>query len=161
MKEKSLVEAALFMSSEPLTIEKLTKITGLRKKKVEEILECVKNELDVNSRGYELAITGGSYQFRVKDEYLEMVSSLTPHADLSDGMLRTLGLVALKQPVEQAEIVKIQGNKAYSYIKRLEDRGLLKGKKAGRTRKLSTTGEFERYFGRSLEEIKKALSKQD
>ena len=72
-------------------------------------------------------------------------------------MLRTLGVVALKEPVPQSYIIKVQGNKAYDYIKNLEKRGLLKTEKSGRTRLVSTTVEFEKYFGKSINEIKQLL----
>ncbi|MBU5690344.1 MAG: SMC-Scp complex subunit ScpB, partial [Candidatus Aenigmatarchaeota archaeon] len=70
---------------------------------------------------------------------------------------RALGIIALKQPATQSDVVKIQGNKAYGYIKELEKRGLIKTEKFGRTRKLITTKEFERYFGKSINEIRQAL----
>jgi segregation and condensation protein B len=68
-----------------------------------------------------------------------------------------LGIVALQQPILQSEVVKIQGNKAYNYIKYLEKKKLIKTEKAGRTRLIKTTKEFERYFGKSLEEIRPKL----
>jgi len=90
---------------------------------------------------------------------LNKVASLTPHSDLSEGMLRSLGIIALKQPATQSDVVKIQGNKAYGYIKELERRGLIKTEKFGRTRKLITTKEFERYFGKSINEIRESLQR--
>ena len=159
MKEKkALIEAALFMAVEPLSLKQLSKISGIKSEdKLKKILNEIKNELDVDTRGYELILTPAGYQFQVKKQFLDTVSTLTPHSDLSEGMLRTLSLVAVYQPAVQSEIVKIQGNKAYDYIKNLEKRGLIKTEKFGRTRKLITTKEFEKYFGRSLDEIKEIL----
>ncbi len=159
MKEKkALVEAALFMSSDPLTLKELSKISGITsEEKLKDIIEELKQDYEHPSKGFELALLGDTYHFRVKQDYIDKVAALTPHADLSGGMLRTLGLVALKQPVNQSYVVKVQGNKAYDYVKSLEKRGLIKTEKSGRTKIITTTKEFEKYFGRSVEEIKKSL----
>ncbi len=156
--KRALIEAALFMSAEPLSLKELSKISGITSEnKIKEILNQIKKDLDSEKRGFELVILPGGYQLRVKQEFLDKVSSLTPHSDLTEGMLRSLGIIALKQPATQSEVVKIQGNKAYGYIKDLEKRGLIKTEKFGRTRKLITTKDFERYFGKSINEIKEAL----
>lgn len=156
--KKALIEAALFMSSNPLSLKELSKISGITSEnKIKEILTQIKKDLESEKRGFELVILPGGYQLRVKQEFLDKVSSLTPHSDLTEGMLRSLGIIALKQPATQSEVVKIQGNKAYGYIKDLEKRGLIRTEKFGRTKKLITTKDFERYFGKSISEIKEAL----
>jgi segregation and condensation protein B len=118
-------------------------------------------DFETNSRGIELALTPEGYQFQVKDQFLEKVSDLTTYADISRGALRTLSIIALKQPITQSEIVKIQGNKAYRYIKNLEKKKLIKTEKSGRTRAIFTTKDFERYFGKDLKEIKQELKTVD
>jgi segregation and condensation protein B len=74
-------------------------------------------------------------------------------------MMRTLSIVVSKQPVKQSLIVRYQGNKAYGYIQALERKGLIKTEKFGRTKLITTTDDFERYFGKSSEEIKNKLEK--
>ncbi|MCK4531484.1 MAG: SMC-Scp complex subunit ScpB, partial [Candidatus Aenigmarchaeota archaeon] len=93
----------------------------------------------------------------VKTDLLPKVAHLTPYSDLKDGHKRTLALIAYKEPIKQSEIVRIQGNKAYSYIKLLTKKGLIKSEKEGRTRILMLTKEFERYFGEEKERIKEML----
>ena len=75
-------------------------------------------------------------------------------------MKRTLAIIIAKQPVKQSTVVKIQGNKAYDYLRALEKRGLIKTEKFGRTRIISLTKNFEEYFGKSIEEIRKELLSQ-
>ena len=156
--QKALVEAALFVSENPVNIRTLSKVTGITSTKdLKNILSIIKKELDANPHGIELALTPEGYQFQVKDKFLEKVSGLTTYSDISKGALRTLSLVALRQPMLQSEIVKIQGNKAYNYIKSLEKKKLIKTEKAGRTKKISITKEFEKYFGKSMKEIQERL----
>ena len=158
LKKKALIEAALFVSENPLNLRTLSKISGITStRELKQILNRIKKEFDASSRGIELALTAEGYQLQVKDQFLEQVSGLTTYADISKGALRTLSLVALRQPMLQSDIVKIQGNKAYNYIKNLEKKGLIKAEKVSRTKSISTTKEFERYFGKSLNEIRDRL----
>jgi chromosome segregation and condensation protein ScpB len=53
---------------------------------------------------------------------------------------------------------KYQGNKVYGYIVDLEAKGLIKTEKYGRTKLITATPGFEKYFGKSTEEIKQMLS---
>lgn len=155
--KKAIVEAALFVSENPLTLDKISKISGISTKDLNKIIEEIKKEFDTDSHGMELALTPEGYQFQVKDKFLDKVSSLTTYSDISKGGLRTLSIVALRQPITQSEIIKIQGNKAYNYIKSLEKKGLIRTEKAGRTKLVNTTKEFERYFGKSVKEIQEKL----
>ena len=76
-------------------------------------------------------------------------------------MMRTLAIVAVKQPIKQSIIVKYQGNKAYGYVAALEEKGLIKTEKFGRTKLITTTPDFEKYFGKSTEEIKRILAEAE
>jgi segregation and condensation protein B len=162
MNQKALLEAALFVSDKPLSLEKLSKIAGVgSEQEVKQLLAELQQKLAKEDRGIELTETPEGYELRVKQEYRERVVRLAPFADLSDGMMRTLAIVAAKQPIKQSLIVKYQGNKTYGYVVGLEEKGLIKTEKYGRTKIITTTPDFEKYFGKSSEEIKKVLeSKQ-
>lgn len=157
---KAIVEAALFVSDKPLTVEQLSKTTALQQEEVAKLVEQIRVELDAGQHGYELVETPEGYEYRVRSELREKVAKLAPFADLSGGMMRTLAIVAAKQPVKQSLIVKYQGNKAYAYVAKLEDKGLIKSEKFGRTKLLQTTPEFEKYFGTSSQQIKAMLEKK-
>ena len=161
MNTKALLEAALFVSDKPLSVERLSKILDINPEEVKKLLLKIQVELQQEDHGIELVETPEGFEFRVKQEYRDKVAKLAPFADLSDGMMRTLAIVAVKQPVKQSLIVKYQGNKAYGYIAALEEKGLIKSEKFGRTKLLSTTTEFEKYFGKSSEEIKRILSEAE
>jgi len=157
MNKKAVLEAALFVSDKPLSLDKLSAIIGITSEEVKKLIEDLQKDFLDFDRGIELLETPQGYEFRVKPEYREQVAKLAPFADLSDGMMRTLAIVAAKQPVKQSLIVKYQGNKSYGYIAKLEEKGLVKTEKYQRTKLVSTTPEFEKYFGTSSDEIKKML----
>lgn len=152
---KKLIEAALFMASRPMSTEDLSKITGFPADKVEKRLEELRKEYE--GKGIEVIRNPEGWGMRVKTDLLPKVAHLTPYSDLRDGHKRTLALVAYREPIKQSEVVRIQGNKAYAYIKLLTKKGLIKSEKEGRTRILMLTKEFERYFGEEKERIKEML----
>ncbi|MEM5812258.1 MAG: SMC-Scp complex subunit ScpB [Candidatus Aenigmatarchaeota archaeon] len=156
MSHEKILEAALFMSSKPLTINELGKILGINSLGyVRELVERLKKEYE--ERGIEIAETPQGWIMQVKPQFLEKVAHLTPYADMSEGCKRSLALIAYKEPVQQSEIIKIQGNKAYSYLKQLQRMNLIRAEKKGRTKVLRLTQEFERYFGEEKEKIKKKM----
>ena len=153
---KNLIEAALFMSSKPLNMEELMKATGIGS--LGYLKEMIKDlQKDYSEKSLEILENPEGWQMKVKKDYLPRVAYLTPHADLSDGCKKTLALVIYKEPLKQSDLVKIQGTKAYEYVKDLERRGLLRGENSGHTKLLKTTMELESYFGETKDQIKKRI----
>jgi segregation and condensation protein B len=159
MSHKRVIEAALFMTPQPLKLEKLSKISGLGSLgKLREVLAELEKEYE--GRGVQVVSTSEGWQMQVAPELMENVAHLTPYSDLSEGCKRTLALVVYKEPMPQSELIKIQGNKAYAYVKKLEKMGLIRTEKKGRTKLLHLTSEFEAYFGEQKEVVKKQLEEQ-
>lgn len=153
---KRLIEAAIFMSASPLDMGSISKIAGVSS------LGYLKGTLlelrdEYEGRGFHLVERPQGWSFEVDGRFTEKVSSLTPYADLTDGAKRTLSLIAYKEPVPQSEVVKVQGSQCYSYIKDLSERGLVRVEKQGRSKVLSLTKEFERYFGEEKGKIRERL----
>lgn len=155
--KKNLIEGALFMG-DSVPIEELMEISGATEEEVHEIIKELRT--DYKDRAVEIVRIKDEYKLGVKNDINEEVSHLAPHADISPGPLRTLAIIAFKQPVKQSEIVKVQGNRVYDYVKELEERELIESEKEGRTKVLSTSPEFESYFGMSSEELKELKKKK-
>ncbi len=156
MNKKALIEAALFMSAKPLSIEELEKLSGLNKEDVKNIIEELINDYESEERGIHLLKIGETYKFYVKPQYIRYVRHLTPYSDMKKGLLKVLALVAYKNGITQSEIVKVIGNRTYEYVRELENRRLIKTVKEGRTKVLVPTKEFAEYFGlKDPEEIKR------
>jgi len=144
--KRALIESALFISDNPLSIKELNKITGLSEGNVIKLLKEIDSDMRQEHRGIELLNIDNNYHLKVKEKYLEQVSHLT-YADLSRAMLKVLSLAVYKKGITQSEIVKTIGNRSYDYIKDLRIRGLIKTEKSGRTKILLLTDEFMKYFG--------------
>jgi len=143
---KETIEAALFLSSKPLTMAKLVEITQVSSSEIEKAIEELKMKYN-NESGIKLVENGNTYQLIVNPKVLPKVKNLSPYKDLSYGLLRTLSIIAFKGPVKQSVLVNTIGNRAYEYVKELEKRGLISSKKTGRTKILHTTRLFVDYFG--------------
>jgi segregation and condensation protein B len=152
---EALLEAALFLSQEPLSTEQLSQVCEGSIPEVKNALERLKHALEKDERGLTLLERHEGYQLGTKPEaaaYLEILfSEDRPEAPLSQAALETLSIVAFKQPVTKIEIETIRGVKVDGVLDNLTKRQLVKvsGRKEGIGRPLLyvTTPEFLRYFG--------------
>jgi segregation and condensation protein B len=151
------VEALLFSSTKPLSIDEISKILNVEEEKVRIAIENLKKRYE--NSAIEIAETPEGFEMRIKPEYRKEASKVALGYDLNKGMVKTLALVIYKNPIKQSEIVKIQGNRAYEYIEKLERKGLIKTKKIGRTKLVYLSENIEKYFGMSLKEIKEQIEK--
>lgn len=153
---KPMIEAALFMTSDIISIHRLSRMFKVSPNIIQGVVDNIKEQYKDPSHGIYVFETSEGYQMKVKPDYVGSVRGLTPYKDLSRGLLRVLALVAYKQPITQSQIVKIIGNRAYEYTKKLEQRGLIKTEKHGRSKALIATKEFANYFGlETTEDFKK------
>ena len=78
---------------------------------------------------------------------MNIVEKLCP-VNISNAVLKTLTVIALKEPIRQAELKELRGACAYEHIQELIDKGLISRKKDknGRSYNLKTTPKFEEYF---------------
>ncbi len=159
-KKRAQLEAMLFTASKPLDIKELEKALKLKASDIEILVNGLEQKFSGPESGIELSRIGG-YKLIVKGEHSQTVAHLTPHADLSRGLLRVLAIIAYKEPIAQSAIVKVIGNRTYEYIKELEQRSLIKYEKKSRTKILSTTPHFEQYFGVRKEELKNISEAQE
>ncbi|MDD5416679.1 MAG: SMC-Scp complex subunit ScpB [Candidatus Aenigmarchaeota archaeon] len=157
---KPQVEAALFMTNDVITEQHLIKMFGADKEILQKVLQELKIEYNKPEHGVQVFETSTGYQMKIKPDYAQKVRTLTPYKDLSRGLLKVLALVAYKQPITQSNIVKIIGNRAYDYVKKLEQKGLIRTEKHGRSKALIATKEFANYFGlETTEDFKKFFDK--
>jgi len=151
----ALLEAALFLAHEPLSMEQLSQVCRISGLELEKALEKLKFALEQEDRGLVLLERSEGYQFGTKPEaagYLEnFFSEDYADAPLSQAALETLSIIAFKQPVTKVEIETIRGVNVDGVLENLLKRGLIKvsGRKAsvGRPLLYNTTSEFLHYFG--------------
>ncbi len=159
---KKKVEAVLFLYGDPLSVKKIALILDTSRSKTERCLNILSNEYSERDTAIEIINTvEDEYVMQLKPAYSHLIKHLP--SKTSKALLKTLSLIALKQPIKQADVAKIRGNHAYRHIKKLEEEGLIEKKPAGRTYVLTTTKEFAEYYGLkddSAREIKKFIKEK-
>ncbi len=160
IKHIAMLEAVLFTTSEPLQVDDIRKMLKLEPETILMLIDLLKKRYAAQECGIKVSDVGG-YRLAVKPEFMEKVSVLSTHADLSRGLLRVLSLIAYHEPVKQSDIVKVIGNRTYEYVKDLEKKGFVKSEVKGKTKLLRTTSQFETYFATRREELKKMVDKNE
>ena len=150
---KGILESLLFISEEPLTIDRLKNI--LAPVTAAEIRTALKNlivEYQERDGGFQLKEVAGGYQFRTRSEYTEWIKKLIQPRPprLSKAALETLAIIAYKQPLIRSDIEHIRGVDCGGVIRVLLERNLVRvlGRKEipGRPLIYATTKRFLEVF---------------
>ncbi len=159
---RNQIEASLYAAGKPLTIEELSTKLEIPKKEINELIKEL--ALDYLDRSTSLIIVqfGDRYQMQIKPEYTEKVSKFAQGGAIAEKYLRTLTLIALKQPILKSTIIKLRGSGAYEHIKYLMDNDLTTAVKKGRSEELTTTDKYSEMFGlpKDKEEMKRVMITQ-
>ena len=143
---KSRIEAVLFTTAKALTAKEIAEILDTDIDAVEEaLLELI---MDYSSRDGALEIDDeNGYILQVKEEHMDIVEKLCP-VELKPAVLRTLSVIAIKEPIRQTELKEMRGSNAYEHVQELLDKGLISRTKDknGRSYNLKTTPKFAEYF---------------
>ncbi len=154
---KSRIEAVLFTTAKALSAKEIGEILETDTETVEEaLLELI---MDYSSREGALEIDDeNGYILQVKEEHMDIVEKLCP-VELKPAVLRTLSVIALKEPIRQTLLKDLRGSTAYEHVQELIDKGLISKTKDknGRSFNLKTTPKFAEYF--KLKGDTKALAK--
>ncbi len=159
---KAVIEAAIYITDEPLTSEQIATAVQQPLERVKEVLGQLVTEYSGLDRGLSIRELAGGYKMSTKPEHHEairrFVNKLQSPLKLSLAALETLAVVAYKQPITAPEILEVRGVQGAGVLKTLLDRKLIAA--AGRKNVLGkpilykTTREFLIQFGlNSLAEL--------
>jgi len=141
---KTHIEALLFLTDKPLKAQAIARTLNQDVQVVRQAMLELINDYESRNGALEIADEDG-YMMQVKDEFSSLVDEFSPF-EMPTALVRTLSAIALKQPVSQADVIKIRGAGAYDHIKELELRELIHKREDGRSPILTTTKKFQEYF---------------
>jgi len=153
-KEAALVEAVLFLETDPVDLTRLRSITLLDEDSVRGALEQLHARYSKADSGLELSEVGGGFSLIPRRD---LMVALRHHygrktdEKMSRAALETLSIIAYSQPVTRIEIDSIRGVNSTGTLKVLLDKGFIRetGRKdtPGRPVQYGTTKEFLQLFG--------------
>ena len=159
---KAVIEAAIYITDEPLTAEQIATATEQPLDEVRSILAQLAREYAAPDRGLAVREIAGGYKMSTKAEYHEairqFVRKLQAPLKLSLAALETLAVIAYKQPITGPEILEIRGVQGAGVVKTLLDRKLIvtagRKKVLGKPMMYKTSHDFLVQFGlNSLAEL--------
>ncbi|MFC1576131.1 SMC-Scp complex subunit ScpB [Candidatus Omnitrophota bacterium] len=160
---KKIVEALLFVSQKPLTMEDIRQaLDGMDENEIKSAIEELRAEYASHDRSFGIAELAGGYQIITNPEFAPWIGKLFRRDDvkLSVPALETLAIIAYKQPLTRGEMERIRGVNVDGVLKTLIDKNLIRirGRKdaPGRPIAYGTTEEFLKRFGlKGLEQLPK------
>lgn len=123
---KLILETALLVSQEPLTLNQLGKLfeSEIEADNLRKVLDEIK--ADWADRGVELTQVASGWRFQARPEFQRHINRLSPEKPpkYSRAVLETLAIIAYRQPVTRGDIEDIRGVAVSpNIIKTLEGRG--------------------------------------
>ena len=162
--KRHIIEALLFASDEPLSMNQLIDIlkspenAGPRiRMKDDEVLAIIR-ELNAEyvqaGRSFRIIQVAGGFQFATMPEFAEWLGRMVKEKarrKLTQAVIETLSVIAYKQPITKPEIEAIRGVNADYAISKLMERGLVtivgRAASAGRPLLYGSTADFLKHFG--------------
>ena len=147
-----VIEALLFLSSDPVGVDALAEATGADLHEVVTAVERLREQLEFDRRGLVVRELAGGYVLATHPDAESAARRLlakprTP--PLTAAQAETLAIVAYLQPVTRPEIARIRGVSAESAVATLLERGMIE--ESGRSQfgavLYRTTELFLRLFG--------------
>lgn len=150
---KHIIESLLFVSREPLSIERIKRIIeSADLNEIRAALDALSAEYEARKGGFYLRQVAGGYQLCTRPEHSEWIRRMvqTHPPRLSKAALETLAIIAYKQPLIRSDIEHIRGVDCGGIIRTLMERKLVRvlGRKEipGRPLLYATTRHFLEFF---------------
>ena len=150
----ALLEALLFASGRPATVERLAEAAEITKEEVEAALDALESACEAEGRGVRVDRVAGGARLVSRNEFdlpVRSLLGLEGKNKLSIPSLEVLSIVAYRQPVTAPEIAELRGVNSASSLRTLLDKKLITtaGRKevVGTPFLYKTTKEFLVHFG--------------
>ena len=167
--QKGAIEAIIFASGEPISLEKIAAAMELSKTEAKVLVAAVMEEFNQMHSGIQIIQINDSYQMCTKAEfesYIRLALELKNNTPLSAAALEVLAIVAYHQPGTKAFLEQVRGVDSSGVLNGLFAKGLVEERGRlelpGRPLLYGTTQNFLRCMGlSSLEELPEVPDPKD
>lgn len=154
---KAILESLLFVTAEPVPLERLMVALGtVSKSELRHALQSLREDFDREGRGVQMVELAGGYQIVTRAEHAPWIKRLAKakaSPKVSRSGMESLAIIAYKQPIVRSEIEQIRGVEVSTVLRTLLERKLIRmvGRKdvPGRPIMYGTTKLFLQQFGLS------------
>lgn len=158
---QAALEAILFASGEPVTLERLATALELDSETTQRLMEDLAQDYRTRAGGLTILRLDDSYQMCTKQDfaaYIRRAMEMRRNTPLSQAAMEVLAIVAYNQPVTRAVMEQVRGVDCGAVLQGLQQKGLVEEKGRlelpGRPLLYGTTVHFLRCFGvSSLNEL--------
>lgn len=126
---RNIIESLLFVSDEPLTVDKLKTVLETEDaKEIRASLNALADQYEARGGGFRLCEVAGGWQLRSRSEYNEYIKRMLQPSPqrLSRAALETLAIVAYNQPIIRSDIEHIRGVDSGGMLRQLLERKLIR-----------------------------------
>ena len=149
----SAIEAVLFASGDPISIERLSQTFELKSEEVEKYIKELESKFEANKNGFKVVRLENTYQLVTLEEYAPYIKKafdIKRRTPLSPAALEVLAVIAYNQPVTRAFIEQVRGVDCSGVVSTLVEKGLIEERGRlelpGRPLLYGTTKTFLRSF---------------
>ena len=149
----SALEAVLFASGDPISIDRLSQVFEKTPEEVEKLIKELEIKLEKNKSGFTVVRLENTYQLVTCEEYASYIKKafdIKRRTPLSPASLEVLAVIAYNQPVTRAFIEQVRGVDCSGVVSTLVEKGLIEERGRlelpGRPLLYGTTKTFLRSF---------------
>jgi segregation and condensation protein B len=162
---RRILEALLFSSSDPLTLDKIKEVIEgsfpVAPRELRRVIDELQSDYSRNKRAFCIEEIGGGYVIKTLPElgdYVEKLHASRRSEKLSKASMEVLAIVAYRAPITRAEIEEIRGVDSSGTLASLVERGLVENQgrrdSPGRPVQWGPSKLFLKHFGlKSIEEF--------
>ncbi len=152
---KGIIESLLYVSQDPLTVDKITSVlAGPPKVVVNNAVRALQQDYDQDGRGLHIVEVAGGFSMVTRPDcapWITRLQKVKASAKVSRSALETLAIIAYKQPIVRGDIEQIRGVETSGVLRTLLDQKLIRmvGRKdiPGRPILYGTSKVFLQRFG--------------
>jgi segregation and condensation protein B len=162
---KQQIEVILFWKSKTVTINSLVETLDCSPDEAKRAIMDLIREYELRDSGLQIVNRGNGFLMEPREEYANVADKLAP-VPFKQSTLRTLALIALREPIKQSEIVDTRGSGAYDHVRELAEANWVEKEQVGSTFILKTTAAFKKNFkisdsgGDLKQQLKKIFQEQ-
>ena len=149
----SAIEAVLFASGDPISIDRLSQTFEIKPEDVEKYIKELEKKYDTQGSGFYVVRLENTYQLVTREEfapYIKTAFDIKRRTPLSPAALEVLAVIAYNQPVTRSFIEQVRGVDCSGVVSTLVEKGLIEERGRlelpGRPLLYGTTKTFLRSF---------------